>query len=199
VSSPGWRRASAHHHDRVRVDHHCECRATAPPQRHVAGRPCLRNVDPRCNCIPRRPPACTGTTGSQHRRDHLAKGTAPPMPSQDQLNPRHQAAGRPRHTGPVRRYLGCLRRPKEARLAPHGPSPAIRKPAGPGPQHNLKPGRRQAANAALLPPNAAQGKRTPEPDVLCPLLCRTPYRQAAHTRRSVRSRSGRLVALRDDR
>jgi len=44
VSSPGWSRASAHHHDRVRVDHHCECRATAPPQRHVAGRPCLRNV-----------------------------------------------------------------------------------------------------------------------------------------------------------
>jgi hypothetical protein len=109
----------------VRVDHHCECRATAPPQRHVAGRPCLRNVDPRCNCIPRRPPACTGTTGSQHRRDHLATGTAPPMSSQDQLNPRHQAAGRPRHTGPVRRYRGCLRRPKEARLALHGPSPAI--------------------------------------------------------------------------
>jgi len=44
---------------------------------------------------------------------------------QDQPSPRHQAAGRPRHTGPVRRYLGCLRRPKEARLALHGPSPAI--------------------------------------------------------------------------
>jgi len=44
----------------------------------------------------------------------------------------------PRHTGPVRRCLGCLRRAPRRRAWPcTAQAPRSRKPAGPGPQHNL--------------------------------------------------------------